>query len=401
MYFMKILANDGMDKEGVRLFEDAGIEIYTEKRDLDSLISDVIEFDALVVRSTTEVTKEVIESGAKGKLKIIGRAGVGYDNVDVEAASENGIIVKFAPYGNTNSTAELAISLILGISRRIPQAHYSLKKGIWRKKPFKGTELSHKTLGIIGCGRIGQRLSELVLGFDMEVIGYDENIEEVRTRYPDSRIKYVTKDEVLLNSDYISIHVSGGQQIIGAKELSMMKPIAYIINAARGVCIDENALYDVLKTHKIAGAAIDVYTDEPQEDAKFNNKLRELENCVLSSHLGASTEEAQRDTSVEIARVIIDYLLKGDFSNSVNVGECVESEQRPIYQLFIHHRDVLGAFAQIDKVLSDYGINIRENPSRQVGKQGSVITVYLVHQEVGLEVIEALNKLGIVHNVKV
>ena len=399
---MKVLANDGLDNEGIKLFQEANIGIDTEKRDLDCLVKEITEFDGLIVRSATKVAKEVIESGSSGKLKIIGRAGVGYDNIDVNAASQKGIIVKFAPYGNTNSTAELALTLMLSVSRNIPQAHYSLKNGIWRKRPFRGTELSHKTLGIIGCGRIGQRLSELVRSFDMEVIGYDKFLDRVKADYPNSRIKYLPKEEVIINSDYISIHTGGKDAVIGSEELSLMRKTAYLINAARGNVVDEEALYCSLAIGKIAGAALDVYADEPKEEgAAFSNKLKQLDNVVLSSHLGASTKEAQRETSLEIARVVIDYLLKGDFSNSVNAGESIEFEKRQVYQLFIHHRDIPGAFAKIDRVLSDYGINIRENPSRQLGNGSYVVTVYLVHQEIKPEVIEALTKLELVHSVKV
>ncbi len=384
---MKVLLNDGMDKEGVQLFEEAGIETDTKKKDEKRLIEQIGEFDALVVRSATIVTKEIIESGAKGKLKIVGRAGVGFDNIDVDAASKNGVVVKSAPYGNTNSTAELALALMMNLSRKIPQAHYSLKNGVWKKKPFEGLELSGKTLGIIGCGRIGQRLSELVLGLHMTVIGYDPVIR------PNSRIEYVSKEEVLKRSDYISIHVGGRGLIIGQKEIALMKPAAHIINTSRGPNVDEKALYEALATGRIAGAAIDVYEEEPKEDgAEFNNRLRELENVILSPHLGASTEEAQTKTSMEMARVVADYLLKGDFSGAVNVGEGIESEERPLYRLYFHHSDIPGIFAQIDNVLARSGINIRENSSRQIGK-GNAITVYLLLQEVDTNIISDLNRI--------
>src|SRR3989338_4794956 len=179
---MRVLLNDGMDEEGLEVFKRAGIETDTRKRDIGKLVDEIGGFDSLVVRSATKVTRDVIEAGVKGNLIIIGRAGVGYDNVDVDAASEYGLVVKYAPHGNTNATAELAIALMLSVSRNIPQAHSSLVDGVWRKKEFQGRELSHKTLGIIGCGRVGQRLSQLVIGFDMEVIGYDP------VQNPDSRI---------------------------------------------------------------------------------------------------------------------------------------------------------------------------------------------------------------------
>ena len=165
---MKILLNDGLEKEGLKIFKAAGIETDTKKRDPPTLLAEIGQFDALVVRSATKVTREIIEAGAKGKLKIIGRAGVGFDNIDAAAASENGIVVKIAPYGSTNAVAELTIDLMLSVSRNTPQAHCSLKNGVWKKETLKGNELAYKTLGLLGCGRIGHRVAQLAhRGFDM------------------------------------------------------------------------------------------------------------------------------------------------------------------------------------------------------------------------------------------
>lgn len=394
---MKVLLNDGLEKEGLKFFEDYSIETDTKKRDLPTLIADIGQFDALIVRSATKVTREVIEAGAKGKLKIIGRAGVGYDNIDVEAASQNGIVVKTAPFGNTNAVAELTIGLLLSVARNVPQAHQSLKKGVWEKGKLKGAELSYKTLGILGCGKIGQRVAELARrGFDMEVLGYDI------CPCAEAKIKYVSKEEVLKNADFITIHTGGKAVLIGEKELSMMKPTAYIINTSRGANIDENALYNALKEKRIAGVALDVYTDEPKTDgAEFNNKLRELDNVVFSAHLGASTVEAQRETAIEMARVISNYLIGGDFANSVNAGESIELEEKAVYTLFIHHHDVPGVFANIDKVLADNNINIRANYSRQIGKGDYAISVYVLHQRVQPSAIEVLKKIPNVCDVKI
>jgi D-3-phosphoglycerate dehydrogenase len=395
---MKVLLNDGLENDGLRLFQEAGIETDTQKRDDEKLVADVGGFDALVVRSATKVTREVIEAGAKGKLKIIGRAGVGYDNIDVVAASENGIVVKSAPYGSTNAVAELAIGLMLSISRNTPQAYQSLRGGVWKKKALEGKELAYKTLGILGCGRIGQKLAEVARrGFDMEVIGYD--IKPCL----ESGIKFMTKEEVLLKADYISVHTPGGKEaVVGEKELALMKPTAYLINTSRGSNIDEQALYKALKDGKIAGAALDVFVDEPKvESAEFKSKLRELDNVVLSSHLGASTVEAQRETSTEIARVVSGFLMGGDFVNAVNAGESIELEEKPVYTLFIHHRDVPGVFANIDKVLADSDINIRANYSRQIGNSGYAISVYVLHKKATPAIIAKLKAVPNVCNAKV
>jgi D-3-phosphoglycerate dehydrogenase len=393
---MKVLLNDGLEKEGLTLFQEAGIETDTKKRDLASLVAEIGQFDALIVRSATKVTREVLEAGAKGKLKIVGRAGVGYDNIDVAAASENGIVVKSAPYGSTNAVAELTIGLMLSISRNTPQAHNSLKNGMWKKDKLKGTELAYKTLGLFGCGRIGQKVAQIVKrGFDMEVIGYD--IKPCL----ESGIKFLSKEEVLAKADYISIHTGGKDVIIGEKELCQMKKNAYIINTSRGSNVDEKALYNAIEEGKIAGAALDVYPDEPKADGtEFKNKLKELDNVVMSSHLGASTIEAQRETSTEIARVISGYLLGGDFTNAINAGENIEVEEKPVYTLFIHHRDVPGVFANIDKVLADCDINIRANYSRQIGNSGYAISVYVLHKKVTSEIINKLKAIPNICNVK-
>ncbi len=393
---MRVLLNDGLEKEGIALLQEAGLETDTKKRDLPTLMTEIGQFDALVVRSATKVTREVIEAGAKGKLKIIGRAGVGYDNIDVAAASENGVVVKSAPYGNTNAVAELTLGLMLSVSRNIPQAYKSLMNGIWIKERLKGTELAFKTLGILGCGKIGQKVADLARrGFDMEVIGYD-----IRPCL-ESSIKFVSKKEVLTEADYITIHTGGSDVVVGEAELALMKPTAFLINTSRGSNVDNKALYKALKEKRIAGAALDVFDDEPRtEGTEFKNNLRDLPNVVFTSHLGASTREAQKETSMEIARVVAGYLRGGDFANSVNAGESIELEERPVYTLFIHHRDVPGVFAHIDKVLAENDINIRANYSRQIGKSGYAVSVYVVHKSVAPEIIKTLRSIENVCNVK-
>jgi D-3-phosphoglycerate dehydrogenase / 2-oxoglutarate reductase len=395
---MKVLLNDGLEKEGLHIFHEAGIETDTKKRDLASLIAEIGNFDALVVRSATKVTREVLEAGAKGKLKIVGRAGVGYDNIDAAVASEFGIVVKIAPYGSTNAVAELTIGLMLSVSRNTPQAHHSLKNGVWLKKKLEGRELNGKTLGLIGCGRIGQKVAQIAkLGFNMEVIGFDIK------PCPESGIKFLaTKEDVLAKADYLSVHTGGKDVILGAKELTLMKHTAYIINTSRGNNIDQQALYGALKDGKIAGYGTDVYKEEPKaENDQFNDKLKELDNVVLSSHLGASTVEAQTETSTEMARVISSYLLGGDFINAVNAGESIEVEEKTVYTLFIHHRDVPGVFAAIDKVLADCDINIRANYSRQIGKSGYAVSVYVIHKKVSADIISKLKAIPNICNVKI
>jgi len=233
-------------------------------------------------------------------------------------------------------------------------------------------------------------------GFDMEVIGYD--IKPCL----ESSIKFTSKEEVLAKADYVSIHTGGSDLIVGKKELSLMKPTAYLVNTSRGANVDEEALYQALREKRIAGAALDVYAEEPKaEHTEFNNKLKELNNVIFSSHLGASTTEAQRETSIEIAKVISGYLFSGDFTSAVNAGESIELEEKQVYTVFIHHRDVPGVFANIDKVLADNDINIRANYSRQIGKSGYALSVYVIHKRVTPEIIKTLKAIKNVCNVRV
>ncbi|VVB82654.1 Glyoxylate reductase [uncultured archaeon] len=397
---LTVLLNDGMDKEGLELFSEKGIKADTKKRSAEELIQIAGEYDSICVRSATKITKEMIEAGVKGKLKVIGRAGVGYDNIDVTAANENGIAVKIAPNGNTNSTAELALALMFDAARNISRANNSLKNSRkWIKKPFTGIELAGKTLGIFGCGRIGQRLSEMVSGLNMKVIGYDVNEKVVRTLYPNSRIEYTSKENILKNADFISIHAGGKEEVIGVQEFVSMNHNVILINAARGPNVNNNALYTALSEKWILGAGLDTYPNEPKkEDEEITEtmkKLATLENVVMTTHLGASTKEAQRLTSIEMAKVISNYLLgTGDiFESAINLKANVETEKRKVYPLHIYHRDVPGAFKGIDEVLEKNGINIRENPSRQIG-DGKVTTIYQIHQEPTDKLISELNQLS-------
>lgn len=386
---MKILANDGLADEALYFLSQEGFKVDMVKRDPVELVRDIPHFDALIVRSATKVTRKVIEAGAGigAKLKIVGRGGVGTDNIDKEAAKEFGVIVKFAPQGNTNAAAEHALGLMFAIARRVPFAHCSLKAGIWYKKAFMGSELMGKTLGIIGCGRIGQTLAMKAKGLGMRVIGVDVY------HAMDSQVEYVdTKEELLRNADFVSLHTGGTDVIIGPAELAVMKPSAYLVNASRGMNVSEEALYDALKNNRIAGAALDCFEAEPKKEGEpFLSRLRELDNIVFSAHLGASTHNAVLRTSMEIAEVVVSYLRRGDFQSSVNVGETVEEEGRRIYTLFITHEDKPGMFGKIATTLGDMEINIRENNSREL--KDLVQTVYTIHQPATDEVIAALRTI--------
>lgn len=389
----RVLINDGMEFEGAEIFEKHGIEYVNEHLKGDRLLNTVGEFDALLVRSKTKVTKEVIEAGARGILRMIGRGGVGTDNIDKATAKKYGIVVKAAPNGVTNSTAEHAISLMFSVARKIPQAHYALKNGVWRKKEFEGMELEGKTLGVFGCGRIGQRVAEKGRALGMEVIGHDVNMDYARRKFPDSMIRYTSKEDVLAKSDIISLHTGGKELVIGREEFAIMKPGAILINASRGENVDEVALYEALADGRVRGAGLDTYVGEPKDEGQqiteSMKRFAGLENVVLSPHLGASTIEGQRKTSFELARITTDYLLNANYGGSVNTRK-PSQEGKPCYIVWAFHRDTPGMFGKITQVLGNYGINIRAVESEEVDGDGDVVTNVIVHQRLDQDTLDEL-----------
>ncbi|WP_319584278.1 phosphoglycerate dehydrogenase [uncultured Pseudodesulfovibrio sp.] len=394
---MRILANDGIVEEAQKYLKQQGFTVEAEKRDEEDLLSEIGSFDALLVRSATKVNRALLEAGVKdgGKLKIVGRGGVGTDNIDLEAAKALGVIVKFAPNGNTNATAEHALGLMFAIARKVPFAHRTLMGGTWHKKRFRGVELFGKTLGIIGCGRIGQAVATKASALGMKVLGYD------LYRSIDAPLTYVdTVEELLRKADFVSLHCGGVDPVIREPELALMKDTAYLINASRGRNVSEDALYRALKTGQIAGAALDCYETEPKrEGLPFVNKLQELDNIVMSAHLGASTNNATIRTGLEIAEVVTGYLKRGEYGNSVNVGETVEEEGADVYTIFITHEDKPGMFGKFGTLMGEMGVNIRENNSRKLGEQ--VQTVYMVHAKPDETVRNALSAIQGVNRVTI
>lgn len=303
---VKILIADKMHEDGVKaLKEFAEVEIATDLKP-EELISRVRDFDVLVVRSATKVTKEVIEAG--GKLKIVARAGVGLDNIDMESAEKRKIRVLNSPEAPTTAVAELVLALMLSFSRKTPQADVSMKSGKWEKKSFMGNELRGKTLGIVGTGRIGQAVGERAKAFGMDILLHDVYKNEDFARKVGG--KYVGLEALLRGSDFVTIHVPSIPQtehMIGEKELSLMKPTAVLVNTSRGKIIDEAALVESLEKGKIAGACLDVYEKEPPA----GSPLLKLKNVVLTPHIGASTAEAQKDAATIIANKIKGAIGKG------------------------------------------------------------------------------------------
>ncbi|MDP2923230.1 MAG: phosphoglycerate dehydrogenase [Candidatus Omnitrophota bacterium] len=323
----KVIVCDKLSDEGVKILQDAGFTVdckyKTPPEELKRIIKD---YQAAIVRSDTKFTKDIIEH-ADG-LKIIGRAGVGLDNVDLDAATKKGIIVMNSPGGNTISTCEHAFAMMLAVARNIPMAHVSMKNKVWERSKFKGIELYSKVLGIIGLGRIGKEMAKRAISFGMEVLTYDPFVSgEIAEKIG---VKLASLEELLKSSDFITIHTPVTEEtkkLLSTEEFSLMKPKAFIINCARGEVIDEEALYQALKDKKIAGAALDVYSKEPP----FDLKIMELENIVFTPHLGASTEEAQSNVAIEIAQCIRDALLGKAIRNAANYAQLDPETYKIIY----------------------------------------------------------------------
>lgn len=313
---MKILISDNLSEKGVAVFKKAkGIEVDIKTGLAPEALKAIIkDYDGLVIRSATKVTADIIE--AAHKLKVVGRAGIGLDNVDIPAASQRGIVVMNTPEGNTTTTAEHTIALLFAMARKIPQATASLKSQKWEKKKFQGKEIFNKTLGIIGTGKIGSIVADRAKGLKMQVIAYDPFIQpEVLHK---QNIEPVSLEELYQQAHFITIHTPRTKDTLGlinAQAIAQMRDGVMIVNCSRGGIVDEKALYDGLTSGKVGGAALDVFETEPPGD----NPLLSLENFICTPHLGASTEEAQENVAISVAEQIVDFLLHGVITNAVNV----------------------------------------------------------------------------------
>ncbi len=311
---MKVLVSDSLSPEGINILKEKFEVEENLNLSPEELVSCIENYDALVVRSGTQVTAEVIAAGKR--LKVIGRAGVGVDNIDVDKATEKGIIVLNAPEGNTISAAEHAIALMMAMSRNIPEASNSLKNKEWKRSKFMGVELFNKTLGVVGLGRVGSEVIKRAKAMGMAILGYDPYISVERAEK--LGVKLVGLEEIYCNSDFITLHLPRTKttyHMVGEKELNMMKPGVRIVNCARGGLIDEKALYNALKEGKIASAALDVFEEEPAN----KNILLDLDNVIVTPHLGASTQEAQINVAVQVARQVVSALLGESVVTAVNV----------------------------------------------------------------------------------
>jgi D-3-phosphoglycerate dehydrogenase len=315
---MKILICDPISPKGIALLQqrpEFKVTVLKQRLTEDDLLPLLPETVAMVVRSETKITRKVIE--AAPNLKVVGRAGVGVDNVDVEAATQRGIVVMNTPSGNTISTAELTFSMLMAMARKIPQAHASMKSGHWNRKAFQGTELCNKTLGVLGMGRIGTEVAKRALAFGMRVIAFDPYLAPARAK--SLQIELVELDELYAQSDFITVHMPLTDEtrgMINTEALGKMKPGVRILNCARGGIVNETDLLSAIESGHVAGAALDVYEVEPLPE-KF--PLRDQPSVIMTPHLGASTEEAQENVGIEVAEAITDYLLHGAVRSAVNL----------------------------------------------------------------------------------
>jgi D-3-phosphoglycerate dehydrogenase / 2-oxoglutarate reductase len=338
----RVLVSDKLSETAVQVFRDRGIGVdYLPDlgKDKEALLAAIPAYDGLAIRSATKVTPKIIAAAAN--LKVIGRAGIGVDNVDIPAASARGIIVMNTPYGNAITTAEHTLAMMMALARQIPEATSSTRAGKWEKNRFMGVELFNKTLGVIGCGNIGGIVADRALGLKMKVIAYDPFLSEERAVA--LGVEKVELEPLFQRADFITLHApltERTRNLVSRATLSRMKKGVRIVNCARGGLVDEEALYDALVSKHVAGAALDVFEVEPA----IEHKLFALDNVVCTPHLGASTMEAQENVAIQVAEQMADYLAKGAVQNALNMPS-ISAEEAPRLKPFIALAEKLGLFA--------------------------------------------------------
>lgn len=335
----KVLISDKLSQNAVDVFASHGVDVDVKTglsaEELQAIIG---AYDGLAIRSATKVTGAVL--AAADNLKVVGRAGIGVDNVDIAAATKRGVVVMNTPYGNSVTTAEHAIAMMLALARQIPQASHSTKAGKWEKSRFMGTELTGKCLGLVGCGNIGSIVADRARGLRMRVVGYDPYLSEENSKR--MGVEKVDLDELLRRADFISIHTpmtAATRNIIGADAFNKTKKGLRIINCARGGLVDELALAAALQTGHVAGAALDVFMQEPAID----NILFDFDAVVATPHLGASTVEAQEKVAVQVAEQMAQYLTTGALTNALNIAS-VSAEEAPVLKPYMDLGNRLGGF---------------------------------------------------------
>ena len=337
----RVLISDALSPSAVQIFKDRGIEVDFQPslgKDKEKLAGIIGNYDGLAIRSATKVTQQILENAKS--LKVIGRAGIGVDNVDIPAATAHGIIVMNTPFGNSITTAEHTIAMMMALARQIPSADESTRAGKWEKNRFMGVELAAKTLGIIGCGNIGSIVADRAIGLKMKVIAYDPFL--LPERAVALGVEKVELDELLKRADCITLHTSltdKTRNILSAEAIAKTKKGVRIINCARGGLIDENALHKALLDGHVAGAALDVFAVEPATA----NPLFGLPNVICTPHLGAATMEAQENVALQVAEQMSEYLLSGAITNAVNFPS-ISAEEAPRLKPFVKLAQNLGSF---------------------------------------------------------
>lgn len=336
----KVLISDQLSARAVAIFKERGIEVDQKTGLKPEELAEIIDqYDGLAIRSSTKVTAKLLEKASR--LKVVGRAGIGVDNVDVPAATARGVVVMNTPFGNSITTAEHAIAMMFGLARQLPAANASTHAGKWEKSRFMGVELTGKTLGIIGCGNIGGNVAERAIGLKMKVIAFDPYLSPERATQ--MGVEKVELETIFTRSDFITLHTPLTDQtrnIINAANLAKCKKGVQIINCARGGLIVESDLEAALKSGQVAGAALDVFAEEPAK----SHPLFGLENVVATPHLGASTNEAQENVALQVAEQMADYLLTGAVTNALNMPS-VSAEDAPKLKPYITMAENLGTFA--------------------------------------------------------
>lgn len=406
---MKVLASDKIAEIGLKMLKDAGIdaEMNTGLSEAE-LIKIIPQYDALVVRSGTKVTPKIIEAGKN--LKIIGRAGVGVDNVDLPTATKNGVIVVNSPEGNTVAAAEHTWAMLLAMARQIPQAYSKLKAGNWDRKSFKGIEVLNKTLGVIGLGKIGRRVASYALGMGMKVIAFDPFVTEEYAKSLGIELKKL--ENIIKESDFITFHIPKTKEtanMINKDTIAKMKKGVRLVNVARGGIINEQDLYEALKSGKVTAAALDVFEKEP---LPADSPLLTLDNIVVTPHLGASTVEAQVNVAVDVVEQIIEVLKGGAARSAVNIPSMKPELITPV-KPFMGIAEKLGALASqimpgaVSKVVVEYSGEVAEkdvSPLTTTVLKGllapmmdvavNFVNAPLIAKERGIEIVESKNKVS-------
>lgn len=400
----KVLVTDNLSREGIDIlkkYSQLSVDVKN-KIPPDELKNIISDYDAIIVRSATKLTAEIL--GNARKLKVVGRAGIGVDNIDVESATKHGVVVMNTPGGNSITTAEHTIAMLFSVARKIPQATVSVKAGKWEKSKFEGVELYNKTIGIIGLGNIGSIVADRCMGLKMRVIGYDPFIKPDKAK--ELGVELVSLDELYSRVDIITVHVPLSKDtkgLINKETISKMKNGVIILNCARGGIVNEADLIEALKSGKVAGAGLDVFEKEPPE----KSPLFEVDNVVLTPHLGASTKEAQVNVTIAIAEQIVDYLINGIIKNAVNFP-AIPSETLSLLKPYINLSEKLGNFLsqvaekQIESIAIEYNGEISSYNTapltiatlkglltRMLGENVNYINAPLLAKERGLKLIES------------